>query len=153
MPVYLVQHSLSLPKEKDPERGLTEEGIADAKRIVEVAKNYNIIVSDIKHSGKKRAQQTADIFASFLSPANGYNVIDGLNPNDDVTIFAKKLICNSNIMYVGHLPFMERLVSFLITGSPELLVFKFQNSGIVCLDHDPDKHTWYIKWTLMPHIG
>ena len=59
----------------------------------------------------------------------------------------------SNLMLVGHLPFMERLTAFLITGSFEKPVFKFQNSGIVCLDKDPATESWVIKWTLMPHIG
>ena len=29
MSVFMVQHGLSLPKEQDPQRGLTEAGIAD----------------------------------------------------------------------------------------------------------------------------
>jgi phosphohistidine phosphatase len=56
-------------------------------------------------------------------------------------------------MLVGHLPFMERMTSFLITGSMEMPVFKFQNSGIVCLDKYPATPFWVIKWTLMPNIG
>jgi len=54
---------------------------------------------------------------------------------------------------VGHLPFMERLTAYLITGSMERPVFKFQNSGIVCLDKPPNIMAWVIKWALMPHIG
>jgi phosphohistidine phosphatase len=49
---------------------------------------------------------------------------------------------------------MERLTTYLTTGSAKgAAVLKFQNGGIVCLDQDPDNHTWFIKWTLMPHIG
>jgi phosphohistidine phosphatase len=55
-----------------------------------------------------------------------------------------------NIMLVGHLPFMERLTSFLITGSIDKPVLKFQNGGIVCMDRDPDNQYWFIKWALMP---
>lgn len=55
-------------------------------------------------------------------------------------------------MLVGHLPFMERLTAYLITGSIERPVFRFQNGGIVCLDETPDKQSWVIKWSLMPHI-
>ena len=35
----------------------------------------------------------------------------------------------------------------------EALLFKFQNSGIVCLDKDPETGSWVIVWTLMPNIG
>jgi phosphohistidine phosphatase len=55
-------------------------------------------------------------------------------------------------MLVGHLPFMERLTSYLITGSTDKPVFKFQNGGILCMDQDMDTHTWFIKWALMPYI-
>jgi phosphohistidine phosphatase len=56
-------------------------------------------------------------------------------------------------MLVGHLPFMERLTAFLITGSIDRPVFKFQNSGIVRLDKDPETQAWVILWSLMPAIG
>jgi phosphohistidine phosphatase len=48
---------------------------------------------------------------------------------------------------------MERLTAYLVTGYFEKPVFKFQNSGIVCLDKDSATESWVIKWTLMPHIG
>jgi phosphohistidine phosphatase len=56
-------------------------------------------------------------------------------------------------MLVGHLPFMEKLTSYLVTGNADKTVFKFQNGGIVCLEEDVAKNSWFIKWTLMPHIG
>lgn len=51
-----------------------------------------------------------------------------------------------------HLPFMERLTSYLITGSIEKRVFKFQNGGIVCLERDAGSGGWFIKWSLVPAI-
>ena len=72
---------------------------------------------------------------------------------DDVAAFAASLNPDSNTMLVGHLPFMERMASYLVMGSSDKPVFKFQNSGIVCLDKDPDSASWFIKWTLMPHIS
>ena len=153
MALLLVQHGKNLPKEIDPHRGLSEDGIADVKRIASVAKSYNVRVSSIKHSGKERARRTAEIFASDLEPARGVEERSGLNPLDDVEGIASTLDSNDNLMLVGHLPFMERLTSYLITGSHEKKVFRFQNGGIVCLDVDPDTDSWVIKWSLMPKIG
>ncbi|MGD9082010.1 MAG: phosphohistidine phosphatase SixA [Desulfobacterales bacterium] len=153
MALFLVQHGKSLPKDEDPKKGLSPEGIAETKRIAEVAKAYNVQVSGITHSGKTRARQTAEIISSVLEPKGGVEVSSGLNPMDDVTAFADKIDSTANRMIVGHLPFMERMTSFLITGSIEKPVFKFQNSGIVCLDKDPATQFWMIKWTLMPNIG
>ena len=72
---------------------------------------------------------------------------------DDVAAFAASLNPDTHTMLVGHLPFMERMASYLVTGSPDRPVFKFQNSGIVCLDKDPASESWVIVWTLMPHIA
>lgn len=152
MALYLVQHGKSQPAEIDPERGLTEEGIREVERIAATAKEYGVPVSLVQHSGKKRAEQTALIFASVLNPGQGVEGRDGLNPMDDVVPIARQVNAADNVMIVGHLPFMERLSSYLITGSPDRPVFKFQNAGIVCLDHEPYVDTWVIRWALMPHI-
>ena len=152
MALYLVQHGKSLSKDVDPEKGLSEEGIEEVERIANVAKGYGIHVECIRHSGKKRARQTAEIFANALNPAGGVQEISGLNPLDDVIEFSSTLLGRENHMLVGHLPFMERLTSYLITGSPDTPVLKFQNGGIVCLNHDPETNTCVIQWALMPRI-
>ena len=153
MALYLVQHGKSLPKDVDPDQGLSEEGITEVKRIAKVAKGYQVRVSLIQHSGKKRARQTAEIFASALNPPGGIGESAGLNPLDDVTAVATTFDNKDDIMWVGHLPFMARLTSYLIAGSIETPVFKFQNGGILCLDKDTDSMSWIIKWSLMPIIG
>ena len=153
MALYLVQHGKSLPKGIDPDQGLSEEGVAETKRIADVAANYGVNVSHIKHSVKTRAHKTAEIFASALNPPRSLSEVDGLKPLDDVVAFAASLDPAENTMLVGHLPFMERMTSYLVTGSTDRPVFKFQNSGIVCLNKDPDSGSWVIVWTLMPKIG
>ena len=153
MALYLVQHGKSLPKEIDPDKGLSETGIAEVQRIAQVAAGYGCKVAQISHSGKKRARQTAEIFNSYLRPKKGVAEISGINPLDDITAFSGNLSVEDNLMLVGHLPFMERLTSHLIIGSVEPPVFKFQNGGIVCLDRLPETGQWIIKWTLMPNIG
>jgi phosphohistidine phosphatase len=153
MALYLVQHGKSLSKDIDPDQDLSEEGVAETKRIADVAANYGVNVSQIKHSVKPRAYKTAEIFASALKPAGGILEVGGLKPLDDVTTFAAAIDPDENTMLVGHLPFMERMASYLVTGSTDKPVFKFQNSGIVCLNKDPDSGSWVIVWTLMPKIG
>jgi phosphohistidine phosphatase len=152
MALFLVQHGKSLAKEQDPERGLSEQGIKEVEHMANTARKHNIQVSCIKHSGKKRARQTAELLASALNPAQGIQQTSGLGPMDDVTRFAQTLRHDENLMLVGHLPFMEKLTSWLITHSTDKPVLKFQNGGIVCLEQDPDGQ-WIIKWTLVPHIA
>ncbi len=153
MALYLAQHGRSLPKDVDPAQGLSDEGIAETKRIAEVAAHYGVTVSRIEYSVKTRARQTAEIFAAALNPGRGMAEVEGLKPLDDVGAFASSIDPNGSDMLVGHLPFMQRMTSYLVTGSTEKPIFKFQNSGIVCLRKDPDRRSWIIVWTLMPKIG
>ncbi len=151
MAIYLVQHGLSRPKDQDPEQGLSVSGKEETIKIANVAKFYQISVEEIWQSGKERAAQTAEIFKDNLIGFPSTNKVFGIKPMDDVKSFAEKLDSSSNVMIVGHLPFMERLVSYLTVKSLEYKVIKFQNSGIVCLDRENDE--WYIKWTLNPNIS
>jgi phosphohistidine phosphatase len=151
MALYLVQHGKSRPKQADPNQGLSDQGRSDTERIAQVAKGYKVPVAMIQHSGKERARETAGIFAGFLAPEQGVFQVDGIKPMDDVQQFAGSVDGTENAMVIGHLPFMEKLVGALVTGSPDNRVLRFQNSGIVCLDRDQEG--WYIRWTLMPTIG
>ena len=91
---------------------------------------------------KQRALQTAEIFSRYLTPVEGVEEGEGLKPLDDVTSWAVKLAPGADLMLVGHLPFMEKLTGFLTTGSEEITPFKFQNSGIICLDRHSDSDKW-----------
>lgn len=153
MALYLVQHGKSLSKEQDPHKGLSEEGTAEVKRIAEVAASYGVTVSRIVHSGKQRALQTAEILSEILSPAEGVRAIDGINPLDDAIAFGSDLQIKENMMVVGHLPFLEKLVAFLVTGKTGPPIFRMQNGGILCMDYYPDTTNIVIRWGLMPHVG
>lgn len=153
MALYLIQHGKSLSKDQDPDQGLSAEGIAETERMAKLAKDFGVAVSQIRHSAKTRARQTAEIFAGALSPKKGLQEVSGIKPLDDVAAYAEDIDPAEGIMLVGHLPFMERMTAFLITGSIDKPVFKFQNSGIVCLDKDPEAQAWVIQWALMPTIG
>ena len=153
MSIYLVQHGKSMPKEADPEQGLSDEGVAETHRIAQVAAQYHVRVNCIHHSVKLRARQTAEIFAQALKPAYGIKEVEGIKPMDDVTAIASGLQPEDDLMIVGHLPFTAHLAAYLITGSTEPSVFKFQNSGIVCINKFPEESNWQIAWALMPNIG
>ena len=153
MAIYLVQHGISLAKDIDPERGLSNEGAQEVECIAKAAKGYNVAVKKIVHSGKKRAAQTANLFNQYLQAAEAVQQSAGLSPMDDVVAYAQQLQPESEVMVVGHLPFMEKLTGYLTTGDENKPVFSFQNGGIVCLDKSPEDSFWKIKWSLMPKIG
>jgi phosphohistidine phosphatase len=152
MALYLVQHGKSLPADIDPEQGLSTEGVAETECMAQMAKDAGLKVKGILHSGKPRASRTADILAAALKPAEGTKQAQGLNPLDDVAPWTR-LNPGDDLMLVGHLPFMERLAAFLVSGSHERPIIKFQNSGIVCLDREPSSINWVIRWALAPKLG
>lgn len=150
MALYLVQHGQCLDKEIDPNRSLSPEGRATITQVALTAANAGIVVSTIYHSGKTRAFQTAELFSEQLK-AEHIKSIQGLSPLDKVTDFINQFQFADKSMIVGHLPFMDRLSSYLLTGNQQPSIVKFQNAGIICLDQD-ESNQWYLKWTIMPVI-
>lgn len=153
MALFLVQHGKNVKKDVDPEQPLSDEGAEEVERIAKTAAGYGVSLGAIRHSGKKRALQTAEIFGRYLGASEMISEMSGIKALDDVAPVAEGLATGQNLMLVGHLPFMERLVGYLTAGSTGTTVIKFQNGGIVCLDQYEDGAFWAIKWTLMPHIG
>jgi len=152
MALFLVQHGKNLKKDVNPEQPLSDEGIEEVERIAQTAANYAVQIGEIRHSGKKRAFQTAEIFARYLNAADRVGEMNGIKALDDVVPISQSVEAGRNLMLVGHLPFMERLTSYLVAGNPDITVMKFQNGGIVCLDRLENSNEWAIKWTLMPNI-
>jgi phosphohistidine phosphatase len=146
MAIYLVQHGLSLPKDVDPERSLSVDGREETIRVATYLQKLGVSLKAVCHSGKTRAQQTAEIFANELG-VNDPVELPGMAPNDDVADFAETL-SGDDTMYVGHLPHMGKLASYLITGNENSAVVAFANSGVVCLDHDSTG--CHIKWFITP---
>ncbi len=48
------------------------------------------------------------------------------------------------------MPFLNRLVGFLVGGDPELQVVRFCNAGIVCLGEEHD--AWSVSWIMTPEL-
>ncbi len=149
MAVYLVQHGVAMPKEENPDRPLTEEGQKTTKLISERARDYHTKVEKIYHTEKLRAIQTAEILEYYCQPEEGRSETDGMGAKDDVKQFSARIDKNRNDMFVGHLPFMEKLASYMVSGNENNAVFKFQNSGIIKLEYSEDDG-WQITGAFLP---
>ena len=150
MKVYLVQHGIPKHEEEDPRRPLSSQGIEEVKRVAEHLSRAGIRVTDIYHSGKLRARETAEILAERLMP-EGLNEAEGLKPLDDPALWAERIEkASTDIMLVGHLPHLQKLSSLLITGDQEKRVIAFRQGGVVCLEIDTEG--WAIKWIVTPEI-
>ena len=151
MELYLVQHGEAKPEAEDPERPLTEDGAEVVRRMASWAAQVGVGAAQIRHSGKRRAEQTAALLAERLNPAQGMIAVEGLKPNDDVRPVAEALQAEHEpVMLVGHLPFLSRLASLLLGGDPDSGVIRFQQAGIICLVQDEGK--WVVNWVIPPEL-
>jgi len=152
MKLYLVQHAKAASNETDPERPLTEEGRRDIQKVAAFIKPLNLSVDYLWHSGKKRAAQTAGVLANAIKTTGGIIAHDGLGPMDDAMALRDELASTEkNIMIVGHLPFLSRLASLLLSGSESANTVAFKNAGIVCLSRSEDIR-WQIEWMVTPEL-
>jgi len=153
MNLYLVQHAEAENEEEDKNRPITEKGAMDTKKAGEfLAKKKGFELDSIMHSGKLRSQQTADILAVELKPADGCWSADGLAPDADPQIWVNNLRdTNDNVMLVGHLPHLEKLASTLLVHDPAKKVINFANAGIVCLRKSPDG-AWGVDFIITPDL-
>jgi len=161
MKLYLVQHGEAKSKAEDPQRPLTERGREDVARVGAFAAGAGLQVGQVRHSGKRRAEETASILTEYLSPAEGVVAIPGLAPKDDVRPMAEALspslspprlggMKGGAVMLVGHLPFLDRLTNLLVTGDAERSVVRFQMGGIVCLVREDQD--WAVSWMVTPGL-
>ena len=149
---YLIQHAKAMAKETDPARPLSREGRAEAGRMARFLQGVGPPVAQIWHSGKTRAQQTAEIYTEALGIAGGPTAREGLAPNDNVALLRDELaVTTVETMIVGHMPFVSRLASLLLTGYESPPVVAFVNVGIVCLERTDDGR-WVVAWVVTPDL-
>lgn len=152
MKIYLVQHGEAAAKEVEPDRPLTEQGMKDVQRIAGALKHAGVEVKRVIHSGKLRAQQTAEILAIEIAPKLQLETSDRINPNDNPGAFDLQTDSgNTDTMVVGHLPFMTKLASHLVTGDDVQTLVAYQPGSVVCLELI-EKDNWQINWMLRPEL-
>lgn len=152
MKLYLVQHGEAASKEMNPERSLTERGHSDVERMAAFLKKAGIVVSRVIHSGMLRAEQTAQILAKAIAEDTKLDITDMINPNDLPGPFAQEVNeLATDTMVVGHLPFMARMVSHLVTGIADHPIATYRPGSVVCLERS-DEGGWVLAWMLRPEL-
>ena len=148
MRAFLVRHGEARREEVDPERHLTDRGAEDVRRIaVQAVHDLGIRPVRIVHSGKARARQTAEIWGGVLGVAVAE--ADGLAPLDDPAVWAGRVGgVEDDVMLVGHMPHLGKLVGLLVAGDAERAVVAFQPGAVVGLERGPDG--WSVVLALRP---
>ncbi len=150
MRLYLVQHGEAVTKEIDPDRPLSEQGVNDVNKVSAfLAGKCN--PNQIQHSGKTRARQTAEILAQNLNPVEPVLETDGLKPNDDPAAWLPLFkMSDQDLMLVGHLPFMGKMVSLLLADNQAADLIRYRPGSVVCLERDGQD--WHLAWMIRPEL-
>lgn len=152
MRVYLMQHGKPVPKEKDPDRPLSDQGKRGVENVAHFLKKAGVKVEEAFHSGKTRAEQTAEIMVSKVNPELEAQQRPGLSPLDDVKEIASQIKgAERDLLIAGHLPHLGKLASLLVAGDEAVPVVKFEQGGVVCLEKD-EKGRWSVAWMVVPEI-
>ena len=152
MNIYLVRHGDAVSSGVDPRRPLSEEGRADVRKIASFVKPLGLYVEHIWHSGKARAAQTAEILAGAVAVEKDCSSREGLGPNGDVSPIAHELdVYDTDLMIVGHLPFLGNLVSLMVTGRETADIVAFSAGAMACLKHR-NHATLHISWMITPEL-
>jgi phosphohistidine phosphatase len=152
MRLYLVQHGASASKTEDPRCPLTEAGRRAVHKLAAHISQFPLAIDVIEHSGKLRAQQTAEILDLQIRPSLGSKQVEGLAPADPVGPVAERLRTEQkDVMLVGHLPHLKSLANKLLGLKPGAELLRFQMGGCLCLESD-DSGKWAVCWMLTPDL-
>jgi phosphohistidine phosphatase len=152
MRVYLVQHGESKPEAEDPQRRLTDKGIGEVQKVAKFLRPLKLAVDAVWHSGKARAQQTGELLAEAVGARDRVVQREGLGPKDQVATIKEALQqTGDDVMIVGHLPFLDKLVAVLVTGSEENQIVEFRFGSVVCIERRDDEK-WKVAWMIRPAL-
>lgn len=149
---YLVRHGEAKTDMEDPARPLSNRGREEVQRVARHAAILGLEVSQIRHSSKLRARQTAEILAEHLTPRLGIRQIEGLAPGDAPDrVRAEMEAAGEPLMLVGHLPHLSRLVSALVLGDSEEEIIWPDTGAMVCLAKT--ERGFRLLWVFTPELA
>jgi len=149
MKLYLVQHADAVPKDTDPDRPLSEKGLSDAAKMATFLFAADVQVDEIVHSGKTRAEQTANALSKSVWQGKATIEIEGLSPNDSTDhLLHSAQIAGGDLMAVGHLPFMAKMAARCLTGTEDGVAIDFEPGTVVCLERKGEG--WALAWMQRP---
>ncbi len=153
MLLFLVRHGEAKSKEINPDRHLTDNGKKEVEKTAEFMKSFNLQVHAVWHSGKTRAEETAQLLGEAFTIEDGIIAREGLTPNSPTPPIRDEIIqLNKNLMIVGHLPFMGKLASLLLSEQESPNIINFEECGILCLERGENNNQWFIHWLISPGL-
>lgn len=148
MRLYFVQHGDALAKDVDPNRPLSDSGNEDIGRLAGWLQDSGVQVAQVFHSGKLRAEQTANLLAAGFGEDCTVEARPGLAPNDSPDEFLDG-IGDLDTLVAGHMPFVSRSVSVALGLPSRQPVVEFKPGSLAGLERTADG-SWRLVLFIRP---
>ena len=146
--LYLVRHGEAKSEKEDPERALTDKGLAGVLKVA--------VFANGRREGKRDIPQPENTCPSDRAALRRTTQAgEGDGPERQPAshgrsgLWALRLAgMNEDIMLVGHLPYMARLAGLLyaVTRTNSC---RFRDGGVVCLTRGGG---WAVAWMIVPEM-
>ena len=145
-----MRHGEALSPQKNPERGLTDNGKSKVELVARNLQKQGVTFSQVLHSKKKRARETAESMANIIAPDVALAVHDKITPNDDPNmIFSEINSWNEDTLIASHLPFVPNLMTLLTEKDAYMTAITFETTTVICLEKE-SSYKWVFKWSTAP---
>ena len=153
MRLFLVRHGEALPKTADSLQPLSPEGKRCASLAADALLRAAARPVALLHSEKTRAVQTAAIISNGLPGHPPAQLRKGLAPEDPVDGWVTEAaLARTDMVLVGHMPFLPRLASLLVAKDQERAHFAFETGGVLCLERI-DYGAWVVRFLFAPSLA
>jgi phosphohistidine phosphatase len=155
MEIYLMQHGPALPKDQDPEEGLSPEGKDRIHASGRALKKLGVTFDAVLCSPKRRSRETAAIVAEQV----GFSLekiletikVKAMTPPEETVQELSELGAVNRVLIAGHLPSVAQVASFLLTGDGVDIQFEMGGCCRIDVDELPT-HSGRLMWYLPPAV-
>lgn len=162
MDLFLLRHGIAIDRgtpgyedENDSQRPLTSKGAARIHRIAQAAKRLRLKFDLILSSPYLRAQQTAQVVASFYKMEDRLHLTGNLIPAAHASALIGEIhetyASALSILLVGHEPYLSGLTSMLLAGDENMMI-TFKKGGLCKLSVDELRYDRCatLEWLMTP---
>jgi phosphohistidine phosphatase len=147
--LYIAHHGDAVAPQENPMRPLSLAGQQQVADLARAAAARGARPRVFWHSGKLRARQTAEAYWRACNPLAQFTAARGLLPADPASWIADRLIAeDGEVMVVGHMPHLPRLLRLLLAGDADASSIEFPMNGLVCIEEQAG--AWSERWRLSP---
>ena len=142
--LYLAHHGDALGPGEDPRRPLSPRGRRQADALAARAAARGVRPAAVWHSGKLRARQTAEAYRRACNPLAEYSATRWAQPGDPPRLADRLEVETRDVMLVGHLPHLDRLLRRLLSADESRPPFPV--NGLVAVERGAA--AWVERWRL-----